>query len=247
MAIEGPLRELGIQDVLQLLDMSRKSGVLRVTQDDGAVSACAHFDEGRIVHVVVQGQPSTLAELLLASGRVSALDLDHARRLAEQSTSPRTMLDVLIETGALSLREVERLIQAQMERAVFELLSWRDGFFSFEEKTRSDLSRNGRVSLRVEALLMESARRLDEWSRIADRIPDAHAVPAFAETDGGEQSRLELLADEWEVLVLIDGTRDIRAIAESLSRPPFEVAKVLFGLATTGVVDIHLAEATGNA
>ena len=31
MAIEGPLRELGIHDVFQLLDLSRKTGMLRVT------------------------------------------------------------------------------------------------------------------------------------------------------------------------------------------------------------------------
>ena len=41
MAIEGPLRELGIHDVFQLLDLSRKTGVLRVSselrEDEGLV------------------------------------------------------------------------------------------------------------------------------------------------------------------------------------------------------------------
>ena len=34
MPIEGPLRELGIHDVFQLLDLARKTGVLKVTSID---------------------------------------------------------------------------------------------------------------------------------------------------------------------------------------------------------------------
>ena len=60
MAIEGPLRELGIHDVFQLLDLSRKTGVLRVSselrEDEGVVL----FDSGRVVQATIR-QPTSRA------------------------------------------------------------------------------------------------------------------------------------------------------------------------------------------
>ena len=51
MAIEGPLRELGIHDVFQLLDLSRKTGALRVTSDLRDDEGVVLFDGGRVVLV----------------------------------------------------------------------------------------------------------------------------------------------------------------------------------------------------
>ena len=72
MAIEGPLRELGIHDVFQLLDLSRKTGTLRVTSDLREDEGIVHFDAGKIVRATMRSQPVTLESLLLRSGRVTA-------------------------------------------------------------------------------------------------------------------------------------------------------------------------------
>jgi hypothetical protein len=45
-----------------------------------------------------------------------------------------------------------------------------------------------------------------------------------------------LLPHEWQVLTMIDGERDLRGIAVSLGRDEFEVAKIAYGLTTTGIV-----------
>ena len=49
MPIEGPLTELGIQDVLQLLDLTRKTGVLTVRSERNHDEAIIVFDRGAIV------------------------------------------------------------------------------------------------------------------------------------------------------------------------------------------------------
>ena len=54
MAIEGPLRELGIHDVFQLLDLSRKTGALRVTSDLRDDEGVVLFDGGRVIHAGVR-------------------------------------------------------------------------------------------------------------------------------------------------------------------------------------------------
>ena len=50
MAIEGPLRELGIHDVFQLLDLSRKTGVLSVASELRDDEGVVYFDAGRDHH-----------------------------------------------------------------------------------------------------------------------------------------------------------------------------------------------------
>jgi len=204
MPIEGPLRELGLPDVFQLLDLSRKTGMLRVTSrlrdDEGVV----YFDGGRVVQANV-----------------------------------RSRLRDRVDAAAISERELERKLRAQIEGAVYDLMAWREGFFSFEEREIADVPAGERVKIATESLLMESARRIDEWSRIADKIPHMQVVPVLADLPEDHESQLDLLPHEWEVLSLIDGQRDLRAIAATLGRGEFEAAKVVYGLVTTGVVEIR--------
>ena len=79
MPIEGPLRELGIHDVFQLLDLSRKTGVLRVTSDLRHNAGTVYFEAGTIVFAEIRSNPHPLGALLLRTGKVSEADLEHAR------------------------------------------------------------------------------------------------------------------------------------------------------------------------
>jgi len=127
----------------------------------------------------------------------------------------------------------------QIETVVFELMSWREGVFSFEERELGEVGGKKRIKVATESLLMEGARRIDEWSRIADKIPNLAVVPVLAAISTEHETQLDLLPHEWEVLTMIDGERDLRAIAAALGRSEFEVAKVAYGLVTTGVVEIR--------
>jgi hypothetical protein len=240
MPIEGPLRELGIHDVFQLLDISRKTGMLRVTSELRDDEGTVYFDGGRVVHADIRSKPSTIEELLVQSGRVREEDLVRAREFQAQLGNGSTTMDVLIQVGALTARDIERLLRQRMESVVFDLMSWREGYFSFEERPISDLPADARVDVATESLLMESARRIDEWSRIADKVPNLSVVPTLAEVSDDHETQLDLLPHEWEVLTMIDGERDLRAISAALGRVEFEVAKIAYGLATTGVIEIKV-------
>src|SRR5919202_5411205 len=140
MAIEGPLRELGIHDVFQLLDLSRKTGMLRVTSDLRDDEGVVLFDAGRAVQASVRSNPMSLEDMLLRSGRVTETDLERARAMRAGNGRPRgTIGECLVQCGALSRKELERQMRLQIESVVFELMSWREGFFSFEERTADEL------------------------------------------------------------------------------------------------------------
>jgi tetratricopeptide (TPR) repeat protein len=242
MAIEGPLRELGIHDVFQLLDLSRKTGVLRVASELRDDEGVVYFDSGRVVHAHVRSKALPLELTLLQAGKITQDDLESAKARRTNGRQDVAVVDLLVEQGVVTQKEIERQMRLQIESVVFELMSWREGFFSFEEKSASDLASLGETRIRIstESLLMEGARRIDEWSRIADKVPSLAVVPVLAPVrEDGQSSQLDLLPPEWEVLSMIDGMRDLRGIAGSLGRGEFDVARVVYGLVTTGVVEVR--------
>ena len=247
MAIEGPLRELGIHDVFQLLDLSRKTGSLRVTSSLRDNEGVVYFNNGKVAYAHIQSNPHPLGEVLIRAGKITDADLDRARALQATRGDGVRLGHVLVETGAITAREVDRHVRAQIEAVVFELMSWTEGFFSFEEGAVEDVPGEATASVSTESLLMEGARRIDEWSRIEGKVPHVGVVPVLASLPGDHPAMLDLLPSEWEVLTMIDGQRTVKQIAGELSRSDFDVAKVMYGLVSTGIVEIHAAAAGGAA
>jgi tetratricopeptide (TPR) repeat protein len=238
MPIEGPLRELGIHDVFQLLELSRKTGILRVTSDLRHNVGTVYFENGTVVFAEIKSNPHPLGAILLRTGKITESDLERARDMQQRQGDPRRIGQILVSLGAITQRELQRQIRFQIEEVVFELMSWNEGYFSFNEGATSEHSADSTVRIPVEALLMEGARRIDEWSRIEKHIPHVGVVPSFAPAADSPDGALDLLPPEWEVLALVDGQRDVRAIAAAMGRSEFEVAKTLFGLESAGLVAI---------
>jgi hypothetical protein len=236
MPIEGPLRELGIHDVFQLLDLSRKTGALRVTSELRHNEGKIYFDNGVIVSAEIRSNPHPLGAMLLRTGKIMEADLERARDMQQRQGDKRRLGEILVSLGVITQREVERQIRFQIEEVVFEVMSWNEGYFSFADDVESKLPTELTVRIPVEALLMEGARRIDEWSRIENRISHVGVVPSLAPSPEGGGGELDLLPAEWEVLALIDGDRSVRGIATELGRSDFDVAKTLFGLESAGVI-----------
>lgn len=237
MAIEGPLKELGIHDVFQLLDLSRKTGVLRVTSQLRRNHGVIQFEEGAVVSASVRSNPHRLGLLLVRAGKITEAELELASEMQERGDT-RRLGAILVEIGAITQRELEHQVRLQVEEVIFEVMGWREGYFSFTEGPLEDRDADAIVRIPTEALLMEAARRIDEWSRIERQVPHLGVVPALRAMDEGDEGLLDLLPSEWEVLAMIDGTSDLRHIAGTLGRSDFDVAKTVFGLQTAGVVDL---------
>jgi len=235
MPIEGPLKELGIHDVFQLLDLSRKTGSLRVTSELRHNSGTVYFENGAIVFAQIQSNPHPLGALLIRTGKITEGDLDRARDRQRRGDT-RRVGEILVEMGAITNRELQRQVRFQVEEVVFEVMGWQEGYFSFSEGTEAAFPAEAAVRIPTEALLMEGARRIDEWSRIEKRVPHVGMVPSFTSATDGQPGDLDLLPPEWEVLALIDGERDVRGVATQLGRSEFDVAKTLFGLESAGVI-----------
>ncbi|TMG80409.1 MAG: DUF4388 domain-containing protein, partial [Betaproteobacteria bacterium] len=78
--------------------------------------------------------------------------------------------DLLIELGSITREELHGHVRTQIEEAVYLLFTWNEGTFNFEADVhpeRQDIL----VAINPESLLLEGARRVDEWSLIEKKIP----------------------------------------------------------------------------
>jgi hypothetical protein len=246
MAIEGPLAELGIHDVFQLLDLSRKTGTLTVSSVVRDNAGVVLFENGKVISASIRSNPHRLGDLLVRSGRLSDADLLRVH-LAQQAGDHRRFGEILVALGLVTAREIERQMGLQIEAVVFELMSWSEGHFRFEEGLSEDALLDAATPLGTESLLMEAARRIDEWSRIADRVPHLDVIPDLAPADAEKPGVLDLLPQEWKVLAEIDGQSNLRLIAANLAMSEFDVARVVYGLVTTGVVVLREPQRTSTS
>lgn len=235
MPIEGPLKELSIEDVLQMLDLSQKTGVLTVRSQRMRDEAVVHVLDGDLVFASRRRSMRLLGQQLLREGKLASDELDRA--LEMQRSDPKQRLGaILVEMGTVDRSELDRQLRFQIEETIYDLMAWDEGYFYFEE---TDETPEGPIRVRVDSLLMEGARRLDEWARLESRVPSPDAVPALAAADGEPGTgQIDLRPEEWEVLAEVDGERDLRMIASDLGRSAFDVAKIVYGLATMDVVEV---------
>jgi hypothetical protein len=250
-ALEGPLKELHIQDVFQLLDLGRKTGVLRVTSELRQAAGTVSFERGGVVAATLGKDPQPIGARLVRLGKISVQQLEQAKT-AQQSGDARRLGDILVASGAITRRELDRQLKAQIEEAIFQLLGWSEGYFRFEDGAAADAIVEAPVRLPIEGLLMEAARRMDEWSRIEDKVPHLRVVPRLPTNDGAGNDRLELAPLEWEVLAAVDGQRDLHALAAALGRSEFDIARTAYALSSAGVIVLdsapvaHLGENGGQ-
>ena len=231
MAIRGSLKEVSLPDVLQLLAMGQKTGCLSVT--DRSHFGYVYFDRGRISYASIVNRRDRLGDILVKSGVISQQHLDAAVRRQGQQRD-RKLGEILVEMGYLSHDELRRQISVQIEEAVYFLFTWSQGNFSFEADTAPE-EREFLVSINPDALLLEGARRVDEWSLIEKKVPSFDIVFDVDRKKLAEGA--PSLAPEQAALVrLIDGKRDAAALVEESGLGEFDVGKALYALATAGFV-----------
>ena len=229
MAIKGSLKEASLPDVIQLLFLGRRTGCLAVAdrQNFGSI----YFDEGRITYASIVNRRDRLGDMLLRSGRITAEQLQSAvdRQAAERD---RRLGQILVADGVIAQSELEDYMRLQIEEAVYFLFSWTTGTFNFEAGVRPE-EQDFLVAINPEYLLLEGARRVDEWSLIVKKIPSFDLI-FQADPERLDDPAVTLSAAQRQVLPLLDGTRDVQQVVEDAGLVEFEVGQALYGLITAG-------------
>ena len=224
MALEGALRDLGLAEVIQLLAGGRRTGALRVSGGAGARSAILRFADGAITAARWDDEPEPLLSALSQSGLIDADDRVAASKWASEQSPQRSMVDGLVETGAITVRTRDTVARRLIDDLCFELTTFAEGTFSFTDgESVSAVEPATSLHLSGEELFLDAARRRDEWPAIESRIGSLGAVPVVCESDA--EGELAVPADGWRVLSCIDGCRTVRQVASAAGMRVFETAR----------------------
>jgi hypothetical protein len=120
------------------------------------------------------------------------------------------------------------------EEAVYELAIWPEGEFVFTPGQETELTTIQKSNTN---LLMEAARRIDEWQVLSKRIPSTRLVPIF--TNQVATTSVSLTPQEWALICKIDERRSIEEVAVAVDMSPFDACKLLYGLITSGLVSLR--------
>lgn len=236
MALRGNLKDFSLPDVFQLVTLSRKTGILRISRADGATGS-VWFREGDVFFAQSNWNREPLGERLVSAGRVTPSALARALELQKADAGRRRLGQVLVDEGYITDKVLEAFVQEQIQDTIFDLFRWDEGDFDFEPLTSTPPEDIG-LSVSIENIVMEGSRRLEEWTRIKKKIPSMEIVFKMATAPGEGTFEISLKPIEWNLLLLVDGTRTVADLAKDTGRTDFEVSRVLYGLFSAGLLEV---------
>ncbi|MBN1193130.1 MAG: DUF4388 domain-containing protein, partial [Coriobacteriia bacterium] len=244
MALRGNLKDFSLPDVFQLIQLSGKTGVLRIVGP--AADGSIWFRGGEVFFAQSNWRRELLGERLVAAQRITPAALAKALEIrAAEGQGGRRLGQILVDEGYITQQVLETLVQEQIQDTVFDLMRWDEGDFDFEvlpEVVDEDIG----LSVSVENIVMEGSRRLEEWQRIKKRVPSTDMVFKMATAPGEGTFEISLKPVEWGLLLLIDGTRSVTELATETHSTDFEVARVVYGLFSAGLLEVASDEEVGR-
>ncbi len=241
MSLIGSLEDLGLGDILQIISLSQKSGVLSIRGDDGEGQIVLR--DGLVRGAFLKGGPEDLQSLLVG-GRF--LEAEEFEACCEQARREGTTVDEAIASRTeLSAERIDSLRRECVEAAVMAMFAWRAGEFSFD--VRSETEGEGvplflPMGINAQYLAMEGSRIEDESAHIRSEFQEE------AQGDELPEEPPELSAEEMfgveaaDALAVGPGIGDPREVEEDdpnedtfVDDPPSPAEAI--GLATAERVD----------
>jgi CheY-like chemotaxis protein len=245
MNLVGNLEDLGLGEILQIVSLSRKSGILTLRGEKGEGEIV--FRQGEVVRAASPDFRETLPELLVREGVVDQSLVERALAEQERKGYTERIGTLLSRRFNVPAETVDKVVREQLERIVISFFYWTTGTFDFELQDHADMVDAMdsepmqfvlEEGINSQYLALEGARRSE---RKQSHITAAEAVQIDSsstpevETDAGKApvppddveadvSEDSLEPDKRHVIILVDdhpGTRE--KLALSLEECGYEV------------------------
>lgn len=231
MSLKGNLATMGLEDLLQWLAVGKKTGVLAIRGD--VYIKTIGFEDGRILSASSTDPKEYLGQFLLAYNRINEAQLRDA--LAAQEDENELLGRILVSRNILTENEIRRIIQLKTEESLYDCFLWPSGEFEFMEGQRPD-PRTVLLNLDVTGIVLEGARRRDEWKRIRESLRGGDAIVA-ADSEAIAEV-LPLPAEDAELLAHVDGVKTVDHLVLELRSTEFKVSRHLHELVERGLVRV---------
>ncbi len=230
----GFLGDMVIPDLLSFFNMFRKTGILHFNLEDG--EKALYFQSGEIVFATSNFPKEDLGEILFATGKVERDALQHAREISVGRTP---LGKVLVESGAVSPKDLWLTVRTQVEGIVYQLFTVETGSYSYRAKAL-DSEQIIRLSMSTQNIIMEGLRRQDEGALFMRKIISLDHFPI-----GTEILPADLSQDEKKFYTY---ARSGQVSAQDLFRKcgmrEFDGMRVLYGLLEKRMLEMEEQAAT---
>jgi hypothetical protein len=188
--MQGSLQEFRLAEILQLVAVQQKSGLLRLTRGTSVVTF--YFDDGILVSTRDRRHAS-YDPFLDYLKSVGWLHPETASFLATRIESSREdLVNILVGDRYMTEEEVRTALEDLAQELVQKTFGWRDGTYQFIAGDEALAGLQHRLALKIDGILMEGARRADEWPRLLEKLPGPETIVDLAVSPGtalGERAR----------------------------------------------------------
>jgi hypothetical protein len=215
-------------ELFQWLSLSQKTGTLVVTTE--RVEKKIFFKAGRILSSASNDPREYLGQFLMSHGYLTEPELKKAMEVQRQSNI--LLGKILVTIGVISEQDLRRLMRLKAEEEIYDVFLWPDGRFEFID---GELPKMEMIPLQVDVtgIIMEGTRRVDEWSRIRELIPNDLMIPLVVQPVGDEFVNDEV---KGTIIRAVDGKRTIADIVVESRSSEFQVSSTLHTLIRKGAV-----------
>jgi hypothetical protein len=235
MALKGNLQDFSTTQLLNLVNMARKTGKLSLIDQDQ--SALLHFKEGRLIHACTNVDEGYLAAMLYKAGKLTKeqVNVISSQHNNNNNISDRVMGKYLMDAKLVSRDDIVQGVKDYMLGIVYDLFTWTQGTFVFEQDVLPSKDRIT-VPLNLDNVILEGSRRIQEADRLQVELPDLATI-ALKITDKPLRD-VKLTQDDWRVIAHIHPRNSVKQIAQNNNMDEFQIRKIVYGMMQAGIVEI---------
>ena len=234
MALKGNLRDFSTTQLLNLINLARKTGTLSIQSD--SESAQMSFREGKLIYAHMGNENGNhLAQILQNSGKLSPEQAQVIQSHAE-GKSDKEIGHLLVTARRVTQNDIIQSVRQNVLDTVYKLFTWGEGLFRFDA---NKLPNSGYITIPIdlESVIMEGSRRLKEWEILQDELPDLDVALRFTDRPDARLRNINLTVEEWRVVSFVNPRNSIRQIAKANNLSDFEIRRIVYGMLQAGLVE----------
>jgi len=239
MPLEGDLKSFNLASIFQLISQDRLTGALKIKRKNELIDI--GFYEGQITGAFYERGEGVerLEQYLVKSGFIKKNLFEMIKEIHQETKRP--VMNIILEDKYLTPEEVDRVIRFKIQEVIDVVFTWQEGEFKFDEGSIIYPKSIIKIRLNTESVVLETARRFDEWPRIIKAISSGDLVYRKIERP---ELKLRLPEDQERVLSLIDDYRSVDDLVEISGLGKFHTYSCLYHLQTTGQIELAYAKPT---
>ncbi|MDT8306025.1 MAG: DUF4388 domain-containing protein [Anaerolineae bacterium] len=232
MALKGNLRDFSTTQLLNLINLARKTGTLTI---EGPEPAQMSFREGKLIYANLGSHGINLARMLHEAGKLNEKQLSLIEARAG-NMSDKQLGHLLIQAGHVTQSDIVQSVRHHVLDVVYRLFTWADGLFRFDANKLPSPDRIT-IPIDLESVIMEGSRRVKEWERLQEEIPDLNVSLRFADRPDARLRNINLTVEEWRVVSYVNPRNTIRQIARANNLSDVQIRRIVYGLLQAGLVE----------